>query len=259
MELRERAADVWVVARDREISVIAAGLAYYAFNALLPLLVLVVVALSVGGYVATAAETLVAVTGVNPADLRAVTSSIQQTAGILRVAGLAVVLLAYNGFRMGDSIEKVFTSIYGGRDAGLLERAGDVLLVFVTWMVSFALVVLVGVVLSYVGPFGGIGAVWPVVLFVGFLVAFLPLYLVFPDDVSLTAAFPGATLAAIAWALSSVLLRAYASMSASVHFYGVVGLLLLVLTWLYLGGLVLLLGAVVNAVLAGDVADNPRR
>jgi membrane protein len=45
----------------------------------------------------------------------------------------------------------------------------------------------------------------------------------------------------------------YAGVSRSVDLYGVVGGLLLLLTWLYVGGLALLLGVVVNAVLAGRV------
>ena len=66
-------------------------------------------------------------------------------------------------------------------------------------------------------------------------------------------ALPGAAFSAVVWTLSALLFRVYAATSDSVELYGVVGAILLVLTWFYLGGLTLLFGAILNAVLAGRV------
>jgi membrane protein len=62
---------------------------------------------------------------------------------------------------------------------------------------------------------------------------------------------PGALLSAVAWALSSLGLRAYLSFAAGGNdVFGVFGGALIVLLWLYLLGLGLLLGGELNAVLA---------
>lgn len=256
MAFRDRATDVVSAARDRNLTVVAAGLAYYAFNALLLVLVLAVVALTRTGYVSAALSTLAATVGVDPDSVRVVASNIDESAGVLRVAGLAAVLLSWNGLRMGDSIAQVFSSLYGERDSGRLGRAVDVVVVVLTWAVAVALVVPLALLFSAVSSYGILVVTWPFLLFGGLVVAFLPMYVVFPDGVSVRHALPGAALAAGAWTLSSVVLWAYASASASVQFYGVVGFLLLFLTWLYLGGLVILFGGVVNAVLAGDLTDD---
>lgn len=80
------------------------------------------------------------------------------------------------------------------------------------------------------------------------------MYYRFPGErVAVREALLGAAFSAVVWMLSSLLFRAYAATSDSVGLYGVAGAVLLVLTWLYLGGLTLLFGAVLNAILAGRV------
>jgi membrane protein len=49
--------------------------------------------------------------------------------------------------------------------------------------------------------------------------------------------------------------RVYAGRTGQFDVYGVLGVVILLVTWYYLGSMALLLGAAVNAVLAGRTAD----
>jgi membrane protein len=71
-------------------------------------------------------------------------------------------------------------------------------------------------------------------------------------------ALPGSLFAATAWTVSGLALRVYASASTSVQLYGVVGAFLLLLSWLYVGGFVLMVGVVLNAVRGGHVDPDER-
>ena len=84
------------------------------------------------------------------------------------------------------------------------------------------------------------------------------MYYVLPevDGVSVREILPGALFAAVTWTVASVIVRLYATASSSVALYGAVGGPLLVMTWLYVGGLALLVGAALNASLAGRVAPD---
>lgn len=254
-EYRTAAVAVVALVRDRRLTTAAAGVAYYAFNALLPVLVLAVLAVSASGFVAQAADTLSRFAGVAPTDIRVVASAIRNGQGFWRLAALASVVASWSAFKLGRALAESFAVVYGRSDHSRLERTADVVLVFLTWVVALALVVVLGVVLAYVQPVVVLDAAWPALLFGALVVAFLPTYLVFPPSVSLREALPGATFAAAAWTLSGVVFRVYAGSATSVQFFGVVGVVLLLLTWLYVGSLALVVGAATNAVLADSVAE----
>ncbi|MFB6359716.1 MAG: YhjD/YihY/BrkB family envelope integrity protein, partial [Halobacteriales archaeon] len=95
-----------------------------------------------------------------------------------------------------------------------------------------------------------------VVLLVGLFVAFLPLYIRFPDsDVTLREAVPGAGVVAIGWVGLQAAFQGYASLAAGGDLYGVLGGVLLLVTWFYLAAMLILLGAVFNVVLAARDGD----
>lgn len=71
---------------------------------------------------------------------------------------------------------------------------------------------------------------------------------------------PGAVLALLAWIGTSLGLRAYVShFSAYNATYGSIGAVILLMLWLYLSSLALLLGGLVNSVIARAVARGPDR
>jgi membrane protein len=157
--------------------------------------------------------------------------------------------------QLGRAIADVFAAVYGDPGHSPAERLAKVVVVVLTWMVALALVVVLGVVVAFLPPAAPLELAWPAVLFVTLALAFLPTYLVFPADVSLREVVPGAAVAAAAWTASGLLFRAYAATATSVEFFGVVGAVLLLLTWLSVGSLALVAGAVTNAVLTDALAD----
>jgi membrane protein len=82
------------------------------------------------------------------------------------------------------------------------------------------------------------------------------MYYVFPDvDLRVVEVLPGTVLAAVGLTALESLFRVYVALSSTGETYGVIGSVVVLVTWLYFNGLVLLLGVVVNAVLTNRTAD----
>jgi len=77
--------------------------------------------------------------------------------------------------------------------------------------------------------------------------AFFPMYYLFPDiDVTPREVLPGTVVGAVGWAILQVLFQVYVSLTGGGG--SLIASILLLVTWLYFIGVILLLGAVVNAV-----------
>ncbi|MFC7196974.1 YhjD/YihY/BrkB family envelope integrity protein [Halosimplex aquaticum] len=88
------------------------------------------------------------------------------------------------------------------------------------------------------------------------MVVFLPLFYLFPDeDVSVSEVVPGTVFAAAGWTVLEYLFRYYVAVAGVGERYGVVGTIVLLVTWLYFSGFVILIGGALNAVLGGRTAD----
>lgn len=123
-------------------------------------------------------------------------------------------------------------------------------------LASFALVVLAVVVtvaaLAVLPGEWWVAYDWPLVLLGVLTVAFLPLYHL-PSRVtdSLSGALPGAIVAAVGWTFLLGGIQFYAVNAGRYAIYGVLSGVVLILTSLYLAALILMIGVVVNAALAG--------
>ncbi|MCU4742852.1 YihY/virulence factor BrkB family protein [Natronoglomus mannanivorans] len=250
--------DIVAVSRERQLSVKSAGLAYHAFNTLVPLVILLLVGVTVVDALDAVLETLESLSGLDAAATQGALDEVTGDDGgasRLRATGLAFVILAWSGVRMFQAVNSTFTAVYGSRRSqSLVSAVTDVLLSSVTVVVAVALVTVVGVGLSFV-----IDGLWwhllsPFLLFGLLVAAFLPMYYVYPQtDVTVREVLPGTAFAAGTWVVLGVSFRFYVATSDSVELYGIAGAVLIVLTWVYLGGLCVLLGAVGNAVLADRV------
>jgi hypothetical protein len=95
----------------------------------------------------------------------------------------------------------------------------------------------------------------PFLLLGTLIVAFLPLYYILPDaDVSLREVTPGTVFAALGWAILGTGFGIYAEQVGS-SVAGALGAILLLMTWFYLSGILILTGAVINAVTGGRTGD----
>lgn len=118
---------------------------------------------------------------------------------------------------------------------------------------AVALVVGVSVALRVLpGAPSAMGALGTLALVVVLTVALLPVYYVLPPvSVSVREVLPGAVLAAVGWVGLQFGFRLYAANAAQYAAYGLIGAVLLFVTWLYFASIVVLLGATLNAVRRG--------
>lgn len=246
---------VLAVGREEHLSVTAAGLAYYMFVSVITLGLLGFVGLATVGENALVGL-LVRAAATDTASWF-FERSVEESAGRIRAAVIAVVFVLWSSLRMFHALQAVFADLYDVRkEATTLDRAFTVGLGFGVVSLALALLSVLGVGLSLAVKSTVWTYVGPLLLFPALLVVFFPLYYVFPREVSVREALPGTVLAAASWTVSAAFFRWYATLSESVRLYGIAGGVLLLLAWLYVAALVLLVGVVLNAVLAGRVTPD---
>ena len=258
---------VVVEVRSENITFMAGSIAYHAFVSLLPFLLLVLFLLTAVGGEALAARVVDSLVASITPPSAASEDSAQSIADVLVLAAenatesaglsvLSVAALIWGTLRIFRGLDQAFSDIYESEATnGFLDQLADATTVFGTIAVALFTITLAE---SFVGePSFGVAdaVVRPILSALAVGTALLPMFYVFPDeDVSLREVVPGAFVAGAGWTLLSVGFQLYA-VSTSKTAYGIVGVIILLITWLYFGGLVLLFGAAVNAVLAGRSED----
>lgn len=245
---------VVLLIRAAEVPFLAASIAYYALLSLLPLLLLLLAVASVVAGAALA-ETLVTAVGelLTPAGEAAIREAFEGAAGRggATVAGLA--FLIWTALRVFRGLDVAFSKVYGFADtASIVTQVRNGLAALLGIGVGTGVILAVGWVAALTDLDVVIDVLGVLVLPVILAILFLPLYYVFPGvDVSVREVIPGALLAAVGWTVLQAGFRVYATAAPQYHAYGVLGGILLLVTWFYLAAIVLLSGAAVNVVLAG--------
>jgi len=166
--------------------------------------------------------------------------------------------------RVFRALDTAISTIYGTRRTDeLIEQFRDGIVVLLSLGLALSGVVAVTLLFGAAPRVPFAVAVNQVLLVIGLIVTFVPVYYVFPDaDVSLRETLPGAAVAAVGWVLLQTAFGLYVAYSSTAELYGVIGAVILLITWLYFGSLLLLVGAVTNAVLSGHLdaveAGSPR-
>ncbi|EMA09387.1 YihY family inner membrane protein [Haloarcula vallismortis] len=236
--------------REEEVSFLAAGIAYYMFVSLLPLLLLTLVVGTLAGGEAFA-ERIVAAAGdvLSPTASTLLEDALTSGAGRGGATVLGVGVTLWSALKVFRGLDTAFSRVYGtdGPDSIIGELVD-----------GLAALGGIGVALVGLGVIGALGTVLGVQVALGGLalvpvlaVAFLPLYYLFPDEeMTIREAVPGAVVAGLGWTLLGTGFNVYAAQADSYQVYGVIGAVLLLVTWFYFAGQVLLVGAAVNAALA---------
>lgn len=247
--------------RRTDLAFMAASLAYYAFVSLLPLLLLLFVVFStVGGDVLAASVADLAKAYLTPQGQRLVTDAVANSAGEAGASVLGVVVLLWGALRVFRATNIAFARIYGtNASQSLLDQLRNGVVVLVAIGCALAVMTTTGAAFAIFRDVPYVEVLSPVVLVVGLTVVFLPMYYLFPNaDVSVREVVPGAAVAAIGLAGLEALFGLYVSAASQYAAYGVIGAVILLVTWLYFGGFVLLFGVVVNVVAAGRAAEPDR-
>ena len=240
--------------RTERVTFMAGSIAYHAFVSLLPLLLLVLAVVAAldrpgieRGVVALAAALFSPGAGdVLVAELRSASPG---------VSLLGLVVLVWGTLRIFRGLDTAFSDIYETEAHNtLVDQFGDGLLV----LVCIGAALLVGAALERALAFDGtLGWVaGRAVLVAGLALAFLPMYYVFPDEPGMTVreVLPGVGFAAVGLTAFASLFRVYLEASGGGS-GGVLGGVLVFLTWLYFSGLVVLVGVVINAVFSNRSRD----
>ncbi len=237
---------------------LAAGISYYILVSLIPLLTLaVVVATVVGGSDLAAAVQSVAAEYLLPTGSDLVSSALADPTGRGTISIFSLLLTVWGTLKLFRGVDVAFAKVYGYPTSPILEQLTDGLVTLASLGAATLGVIVTTTVMAIADvPFV---EVLSALVLLGFLVAsFLPLYTVIPDvEVGLRRALPGAVFAAVGWTVLSTGFGIYARVSSGVA--GALGAVLLLVTWFYLSGILVLTGAAVNAVLAGQVGDVDRQ
>ncbi|WP_135823364.1 YihY/virulence factor BrkB family protein [Halorussus ruber] len=252
----------WREVQAEDITFMAGSIAYHAFVSMLPLLVFLLVVLSAVGNDAFTAE-LVDVTEqfLTPYARDLLVESLDVTSARTGVSLLGAVTLLWGISKIFRSLDIAFSKIYDSQHrTTVLDQVENALVVLFGLVVAVLSFLAAGTIFSLFPDLPYLPVLNPLVLLAGLGVAFFPIYYVFPDvDVTPREVLPGVIFAALGWTALEAVFQAYVSFAGRYEAaYGTLGSAFLLLIWLYFSGLILLLGAVVNAVLAGRTGDrNP--
>jgi YihY family inner membrane protein len=244
-------------ALDEQVTFLSAAIAYYAFVSIVPLVLLgVTVGQALGGDALVETGLRLTEEFLSGAGQEAVRNAVTDTEGRAGATLVSVALLAWSGLKLFRGLDVAFSHIYGveGTDS-LLGQLADAAVVVVTIPVAVVVAAGIGIAGPILGllPFANVTTA--ITLAVVLSVLFLPAYYVFPDvEMPVREAVPGAVFAALGWTALAEGFRIYAQ-TASFELYGVLGGALLFVTFLYFGGIVITVGAVLNAVLSGRTDD----
>lgn len=238
-------------AQAKQITFLAASVAYYAFVSLLPaLLLLLVLATTVGGE--AFGDRIVALTSdfLTPAGQEAITGAVDDAPGTGGATIIGVGVLAWSTLKVFRALDTAFLTVYGQVEtADFIGQLKDATLVLIGIGGGLGVMVAVGAVLAALplGPAGWLVGIvgLPAVL----TLAFVPMYHRFPNPpVPIRQALPGAVFAGIGWTILQAGFQIYAAGAGQYQAYGVAGGILLLVTWLYFAAIIVILGAIINAV-----------
>lgn len=255
-EIQRVARETWQEVRDENVTFMAGSIAYYAFISILPLLVFALIVLAaVDNAAFTARLSALTESFLTPYAREVLVESLDATAAQTSMSVIGVLTVIWGMSRIFRGLDVAFSEIYSSHpDNSLLATFQNGIVVFLALGTALTAFVAVGTVAPDL-PFQSV--VNPVLLVVGLAIAFVPIYYVFPDvELTIWEILPGVLFAAIGWTALEAVFQGYVTYATRYEtIYGTLGSAFLLLIWLYFSGLILLVGGVLNAVLAGRTGD----
>jgi membrane protein len=253
MDLTETVRDVVRVARDRELTFMAASIAHYTLASLVPLLLLAVALASlVGGeeFVTSVVRDRLA-SFLSASGQQVLVNAMTGLRGQVGAGLAGIGFTLWSGSKVFRGLDVAFADLYGRRESpSLPEQLVHAVVTLALLALAVGAVVAVSVVVSLADlPVWRPRLVGTALLLVALLPVLLPIYYVLtPDDSTVREVFPGAAFAAVGVVLLQIGFLYYVRHAGRYRALGVLGAVLLFITWLYFSGIVILLGAAVNYV-----------
>jgi membrane protein len=269
--------ETWKEGGKDNITLVAAGVAFYAFSALVPLLTAFVLTYGLVAEPSSVVGHTQMLTNAMPRESAGIIGeqlkSMSETAGTKTGFALLIALLIalYGASKGAGSLMTGLNIAWGTKESrGFVKRT-----LVAIGLVAGSILAMVGAILamsmmnfleSLLPGIGGVGHVLLKIL--SFAVAALlvmavlaTIYRYGPDrpNAKWKWVTPGSIVATIIWVLATVGFGFYVSNFGSYNAtYGSLGAVIVFLTWLYLSAYIVLLGAEMNAVLEQEVAQAPQ-
>ncbi|MGN6161739.1 MAG: YihY/virulence factor BrkB family protein [Marmoricola sp.] len=268
---------VWKKAQNDQLSLLAAGVAFYAFTALFPTMIAVVLLYGLVSNPAEAQRQMSHLSGTIPSgavtllttQLQALTSTSHASLGLGLVVSLMLALWSASG-----GVGNVITTLniaYGAKETrGWIQRKALALgltaaaIVFV--VVAIGLLAVVPPLLDHLVHSALLqwlfGALRWILLIGAMGLALAVLYRVAPnrEEAEIRWVSPGAELATVVWIVGSIGFSLYAGHFGSYNkTYGALAGVVVLLIWLWLTAYVVLLGAAINAETEHQATDPSAR
>jgi membrane protein len=243
---------VIVRATQKEIPFLAASIAYYAFAALIPLLLFAFIAISAVGGTELALRIITVTQGVlTPTSQEFVRDAITQTEGRLGVVVGASLVFVWSVFRLLRGLDIAISMVYETDiSPPLLTQLTTAGMLFLALLIAGTGLIGVSVLFAVLPDLPLIGLASGGAVLFALVLVFWPIYYLLPGvEHSPIDALPGAIVAACSWTLLNTLFGAYPAYATQYEVYGVLGGVLLLLAWFYISGVIIVFGAVINAVL----------
>ncbi|MEF8841320.1 MAG: YihY/virulence factor BrkB family protein [Haloarculaceae archaeon] len=239
--------------KAEKLTFLAGSIAYHAFISILPLLLLMLAVLERTRSPGLRESLL----GIMEAVLT------RQASGVLQqgladanasVSVLGAVFLVWGALRIFRGLDTAFSDIYETEaENTFLDQIGDGLLLLVTVALAIVAVSLIRSVVTFTADGILVEALQTIVTAGGLFVVLYPMYYIFPDaDVSLVEIVPGTAFAAASLTVAHVLFTTFKTGGTGGN---LIASILILLTWLYITGLIVLLGVAINAVLSNRSKD----
>ncbi|MCB2136655.1 MAG: YihY/virulence factor BrkB family protein [Rhodobacteraceae bacterium] len=254
---------IWRASGERHFSLIAAGVAFYAFFAIFPAMAAIIAIWGLFADPEVVRSYLTLTRDVLPQDVYTILEG--ELASILNtgkrgIGWASAITLAVSFYAVHNGVAALAGGLNAtgrqrspGRGVPIFRTVGLTIVLVVIVLLALAAVVIVPVVVNFVplGPLNGmILAVlpWGVTFVAGLMM--LGLFYRWGPNMSRRPAWitPGAFLAAFLWAVASLGFSSYlANFGSYNRVYGSIGAIIALLMWLYISAYIILLGAAVNA------------
>jgi membrane protein len=243
--------------RTERITFMAGTIAYNAFLSLLPLLfVLLTIVSTVGGNELEANLVSLTESLVTAGAAEIFVEELRNASTSASLVGL--VALGWGMLRIFRSLDVAFSDIYETQaENTITDQIGDGIVVFGSIAALLTGFFAVESVLGIGAVSGAFALLYRLVLVLVVAVTLVPLYYLFPDEsgMAVLEILPGVLFAAAALVGLQALFGYYVALSDPTANNQLLASIVVLLTWLYFCGLVVLVGAAVNAVLSNRSED----